>query len=146
MGKPSASRTGPSLSDPRFIVASLMTGFASTALFLAAIGLYGIVAYGVAQRTRELGIRIAVGATERSILTLVLGQAAKLVVVGVVCGLLVAVAATKVLQAMLFETSTMDSTTFVLVPIVLAVVATIASLVPAYRATRTDPLIVIRAE
>jgi len=118
----------------------------STALFLAAIGLYGIVAYGVAQRTRELGIRIAVGATERSILALVLGQAAKLVVAGVVCGVLVAVAATKVLQAMLFETSTMDSATFVLVPIVLAVVATIASLVPAYRATRTDPLIVIRAE
>src|SRR6185295_15860311 len=117
-----------------------------TALLLAAIGLYGIVAYGVAQRTRELGIRIAVGATERSILALVLGQAAKLVVVGVGVGLLVATAATKVLQAMLFETSTTDSTTFIVVPLVLAVVATVASLVPAYRATRTDPIIVIRAE
>jgi putative ABC transport system permease protein len=123
-----------------------MAGFASTALLLAAIGLYGIVAYGVAQRTRELGIRIAVGATDRNILTLVLGQAARLVVVGVGCGLLVALAATKVLQAMLFETSTTDWATFVIVPIVLAIVATVASVVPAYRATRTDPIIVIKAE
>jgi putative ABC transport system permease protein len=146
MAKPSAQRTGPSLSDPRLIVASLMAGFASTALLLAAIGLYGIVAYGVAQRTRELGIRIAVGATDRNILTLVLGQAARLVVVGVGCGLLVALAATKVLQAMLFETSTTDWATFVVVPIVLAIVATVASVVPAYRATRTDPIIVIKAE
>jgi putative ABC transport system permease protein len=146
MAKPSAQRTGPSLSDPRLIVAGLMAGFASTALLLAAIGLYGIVAYGVAQRTRELGIRIAVGATDRNILTLVLGQAARLVVVGVGCGLLVALAATKVLQAMLFETSTTDWATFVIVPIVLAIVATVASVVPAYRATRTDPIIVIKAE
>jgi putative ABC transport system permease protein len=76
----------------------------------------------------------------------VLGQAARLVVVGVGCGLLLALAATKVLQAMLFETSTTDWATFVIVPIVLAIVATVASVVPAYRATRTDPIIVIKAE
>ncbi|MEP6491901.1 MAG: ABC transporter permease [bacterium] len=144
--KPTAERDGPSLSDPRVLVASLMAGFAATALLLAAIGLYGIVAYGVAQRTRELGIRIAMGATERSILTLVLGQAAKLVAGGVVVGMLAAAGTTKVLQSMLFETTRTDAVTFVVVPVILAVVATIASLVPAYRATRTDPIVVIRAE
>jgi len=144
--KPSAQRTGLSLSDPRILVASLMAGFAFTALLLAAIGLYGIVAYGVAQRTRELGIRIAVGATDRNILILVLSQAAKLVAGGVVVGMLAAAGTTKLLRSMLFETTPTDQGTFLVVPIVLAVVATIASLVPAFRATRTDPIIVIRAE
>ena len=115
-------------------------------LLLAAIGLYGIVAYGVAQRTRELGIRIAVGATRNAILRLILGHAARLVACGVVAGLFAAAAATKLLQAMLFQTSTTDKMTFLVVPVVLALVATIASLAPALRATRTDPLIVIRAE
>jgi putative ABC transport system permease protein len=115
-------------------------------LLLAAIGLYGIVAYGVAQRTRELGIRIAVGATRNAILKLILGHAARLVISGVVVGLFAAAAATKLLQAMLFQTSTTDKTTFVVVTVVLSAVATIASLAPAFRATRTDPLIVIRAE
>src|SRR5262249_3798034 len=96
-GKPTALRTALEIrfTDPRVFVTSLMTGFAATALLLAAIGLYGVIAYGVAQRTREIGIRIAVGATSGRIATLVLGQAAVLVAAGVVTGLLAAAASTR---------------------------------------------------
>jgi putative ABC transport system permease protein len=147
VGKPAASgnRYG-GFGDPRVFMTTVLSGFAAVSLLLAAIGLYGIVAYGVAQRTRELGIRIAVGATRNAILKLILGHAARLVVTGVAVGLLAAAAATKVLRAMLFETSTTDAMTFVVVTVVLSMVATIASLAPALRATRTDPLLVIRAE
>jgi ABC-type antimicrobial peptide transport system permease subunit len=131
---------------PRLFVASLMSGFAALALLLAAIGLYGIIAYGVAQRTRELGVRIALGATAHSIVALVLVQAGRLVVTGVGVGLLAAAAATRLLHAMLFQTTATDPATFVVVPIVLAAVAVLASLVPALRATRIDPIVAIRAE
>jgi len=147
-GTPSglATRRKTTFTDPRVFVMTLMSGFAATALLLAAIGLYGVVAYGVAQRTREIGVRIAIGATSRSIATLVLGQAAAFVGAGVGCGLLVAVASTKLIRSMLFETTPTDVTTFVMVPLVLAVIAAIASVAPAYRATRTDPIVAIRAE
>jgi putative ABC transport system permease protein len=131
---------------PRLFVASLMSGFAMLALLLAAIGLYGIIAYGVAQRTRELGVRIALGATPRNIVMLVLVQAAKLVASGIVVGLIAAAAATRLLQAMLFQTTATDPATFVVVPIVLALVAALAALIPALRATRTDPIVAMRAE
>ncbi len=148
MGRSSVARTGlvSSFGDPRIFLTTLLSGFAATAMLLAAIGLYGIVAYGVTQRTRELGVRIAIGATPRAIVTLILSHAARLVVAGVVIGVGAAAMATKVLQSMLYATSTTDALTFVVVPVALAVVATIACLVPAFRATRTDPLIVIRAE
>ena len=131
---------------PRLFVASLMGGFAALALLLAAIGLYGIIAYGVAQRTRELGVRIALGATSRNVVTLVLLQGAKLVASGIVVGLLAAAAATRLLQAMLFQTKSTDLATFVVVPLVLTLVAALATLVPALRATRIDPIVAIRAE
>ncbi|MGH7618286.1 MAG: FtsX-like permease family protein, partial [Gemmatimonadaceae bacterium] len=140
------SRKGPAFTDPRVFVTALMSGFAATALLLAAIGLYGVVAYGVAQRTREIGVRIAIGATSRSIVALVLGQSAFLVAIGVGAGLLAAAASTKVVRALLFETTPTDLTTFVVVPVVLSVVAAIASVAPAYRATRTDPIVAIRSE
>ena len=147
-GKPSAisARASLSFTDPRVFVMTLMSGFAATALLLAAIGLYGVVAYSVAQRTREIGVRIAIGATSRSIAMLVLGQAAAFVGAGVGCGLLAAFVSTKLIRAMLFDTTPTDATTFVVVPLVLATVAAIASVAPAYRATRTDPIIAIRAE
>jgi predicted lysophospholipase L1 biosynthesis ABC-type transport system permease subunit len=147
-GKPTGlhTRSAISFTDPRVFVTTLMSGFATIALLLAAIGLYGVIAYGVAQRTREIGVRIAIGATSRSIMLLVLGQAATLVVAGVVVGLLTALASTRVVRALLFETTPTDVATFLLVPAVLAVVAAVASAVPAYRATRTDPIIAIRAE
>jgi putative ABC transport system permease protein len=148
MGRASAARTGlvASFGDPRVFVTSLLSGFAATALLLAAVGLYGIVAYGVTQRTRELGIRIAVGATPRAIVRLVLAHASRLVVTGLVVGLGAATLATKFLQSLLFQTSGTDLVTYAVVPLVLLIVATIASLIPALRATRTDPLVVIRAE
>ena len=148
MGRSSVARTGivSSFGDPRIFLTTLLSGFAATAMLLAAIGLYGIVAYGVTQRTRELGVRIAMGATPRAIVRLILAHAARLVVAGAVIGLIAAALTTKTLQAMLYHTSATDALTFVLVPVALGVVATIACLVPALRATRTDPLIVIRAE
>jgi putative ABC transport system permease protein len=147
-GSPSALRSALAIrfTDPRVFVATLMSGFAATALLLAAIGLYSVVAYGVAQRTREIGVRIAIGATASSIMRLVMRQAALLVAFGVVGGLLAAVTATKVVRALLFETTPTDPATFVAVPVVLAAVAAIASAVPAYRATRTDPIAAIRAD
>jgi putative ABC transport system permease protein len=132
-------------SERRFVT-SLLGGFAAGALLLAAVGLYGIVAYGVAQRTREVGIRIALGASSRSILTLVLSEGAKSAIAGAALGLLGALAGTRVLRSMLFETTTTDATTFLVVPVVLAVVALLASYLPARRATRTDPLVAIRTE
>ena len=143
---PMHSRSSVALTDPRVFVTTLLSGFAATALLLAAIGLYGVVAYGVAQRTREIGVRIAIGATSRSIMLLVLGQAAVLVAAGVGAGLLAAAASTTVVRALLFETTPTDPATFVIVPLVLAAVAAIASVAPAYRATRTDPIVAIRAE
>ena len=113
----STARSSAAFTDPRVFVTTLMSGFAATALLLAAIGLYGVMAYGVAQRTREIGVRIAIGATSRSIVTLVLGQAAVLVAVGVVAGLARGrrVDATLV-RALLFETTPTDVATFSLVP------------------------------
>jgi len=143
---PMHSRSSVALTDPRVFVTTLLSGFAATALLLAGIGLYGVVAYGVAQRTREIGVRIAIGATSRSIMLLVLGQAAALVAAGVGAGLLAAAASTTVVRALLFETTPTDPATFVIVPLVLAAVAAIASVAPAYRATRTDPIVAIRAE
>jgi predicted permease len=147
-GTPRAStgRETIRFTDPRVFVATLMSGFAATALLLAAIGLYGVVAYGVAQRTREIGVRIAIGATSRNVMTLVLRQAALLVGSGVLTGLLAAAASTKLVRALLFETTPTDAETFVVVPLVLTLVAMIASVAPAYRATRTDPIAAIRAE
>jgi len=148
MGRSSVAKTGivSSFGDPRIFLTTLLSGFAATAMLLAAIGLYGIVAYGVTQRTREFGVRIAIGASPRAIVKLILSHAARLVVAGAVIGVGAAALTTKALHAMLYQTSTTDALTFVLVPVALAVVATIACLVPAIRATRTDPLIVIRAE
>jgi putative ABC transport system permease protein len=146
--KPTIIQSGfaATVGKPRLFVASLMGGFAALALLLAAIGLYGIIAYGVAQRTRELGVRIALGATPGNILALVFAQSAKLVGAGIVVGLLTAGAATHLLRAMLFQTTAIDPATFVIVPLALALVAALASLAPALRAMRTDPIVAIRAE
>jgi putative ABC transport system permease protein len=145
-GSPSLERTGPSFADPRFFVMTLMSAFAATALVLSAIGLYAVVAFGASQRTRELGIRIAVGATQRRILWFVASDAGVFVAVGTIAGLLVASMTTRVLRAMLFETAPSDLTTFIVVPFLLAGVAAIAAVIPAYRAARIDPLVALRAE
>jgi ABC-type antimicrobial peptide transport system permease subunit len=127
-------------------VTSLLSGFAATALLLAAIGLYGVVAYAVTQRTREIGIRLSIGATPGRIVLLLVRQASLYVAIGMIAGLAAAFAGTRVLRALLFQTTPSDPTTFLVAPIVLGLVALAASAVPASRAARTDPAIVIRAE
>ena len=120
--------------------------FAGLALLLAAIGLYGLIAYGVAQRTREFGIRAALGASPREILHLVLREGTSLIGLGLGLGLVGAVAAAGLLRQMVFATSVHDPLVFVAVPLVLALTAAAACLIPARRATRVDPLTALRSE
>lgn len=148
LGEPSFDHAGrrPSFSDPRMFVTTLLSGFAVTALLLAAIGLYGVVAYAVTQRTREIGIRLAIGATPSRVALLLVRQASTFVVIGMVVGIAAAFAAARVLRALLFQTAPTDLVTFLVVPVVLGIVALAAVVAPALRAARTDPSIVIRAE
>ena len=148
LGKPNAAPTGlaPLLTNPRVFVMSLMSAFGAIALLLAAIGLYGIIAYGVTQRTREMGVRIAVGATSRDVISLVMRHALGLVAFGVAAGLAAGVLGSRLVRSLLFATSATDGATFVVVPCLLAIVAVIASFVPARRAARVDPIVALRGE
>jgi predicted permease len=134
-----------SLSAPRFYAAALGT-FAGVALVLAAIGLYGLLAYSVAQRTREIGVRMALGAPRGGILALVLGQGAALAGIGMAVGLAGAFAVTRYLSSLLFGITPLDPATFAAVALVFAGVALLASYVPARRATGVDPLAALRSE
>jgi ABC-type antimicrobial peptide transport system permease subunit len=110
------------------------------------MGIYGVTTYTVAQRTQEIGIRMALGAQMTDVLKLVLGNAMVLVVIGAVIGLAGAYALTRVMSRLLFEVTPTDFFTFAMVPLVLIVVALVACLVPARRATKVDPLIALRYE
>jgi putative ABC transport system permease protein len=140
-----AERMGESLAMPRLYML-LFAVFSAVALTLAAIGIYGTMAYSVAQRTHEIGIRMALGAQARDVLRLVVGQGAKLALLGIAAGLLAAVVATRVMRTLLYEVSTTDPLTFVGVPLVLATVALLASWLPARRATGVDPAVAFRVE
>jgi len=120
--------------------------FGAIALTLASVGLYSVMAYSVTQRAHELGIRIAVGASPRDILGLVLGQGVRLTLIGAALGLLVSLLVTRALASLLFGVSPTDPLTFIAVPIVLAVVAMLACYFPARRAMRVDPMIALRYE
>ena len=120
--------------------------FAALALVLAVVGLYSVVSYAVAQRTRELGVRIALGAPRRSVLLLVVAQAARLALAGVVGGLAAAFALSSVVSKLLYQVSVLDPISFTAAPLVLAIVALVASYAPARRATKVDPLVALRAE
>ena len=133
------------LARPRTI-SVLLTAFAAIALVLASVGVYGVMAYSVSQRTREIGVRMALGATAQSVFRLVLGQALKLVGIGVVVGLVVAGLLTRLLETLLFETAPLDPVTFVLTAVVLLAVAALASYVPARRSTRVAPIEALRTE
>jgi putative ABC transport system permease protein len=147
LGKPSVSSTGVASIDPqRRFVTLVLVGFAGCALLLATVGLYGTVAYNVIQRTRELGVRIALGATEGRILALVMRDGLAFVLAGAVAGVLGAIVSARLIRAMLFETTATDATTFVAVPAVLALAALAASYLSARRAAKTDPLVAIRGE
>jgi ABC-type antimicrobial peptide transport system permease subunit len=116
------------------------------ALVLAAVGLYGLLAYNVAARSKEIGIRVALGAKPRNVITLVLRQGVRLVVTGILIGLAGAAALSRLVEGMLFGLTPLDPMTFVVVSGLLAAVALLASGIPARRATRVDPLVSIRAE
>ncbi len=132
-----------SVARPRF-QSALMLIFAGVALLLASIGVYGVVSYSVAQRTNEIGIRMAVGASRGNIASLVLREGALLCVIGTTAGLAVSFGVTRFLQSLLYEISPADPATFALVCGVLAAAAAIAIAVPVRRATRVDPLIALR--
>ncbi|MGH2394439.1 MAG: FtsX-like permease family protein, partial [Candidatus Limnocylindria bacterium] len=134
-----------SLSRPRFL-SLLLTLFAAVALLLAAVGTYGVLSYSVAERHREIGIRMAMGAEARGILGLVLGEALAVAGIGLMLGMAGAFALTRLLESLLFGISSTDATTFLLAPAVLALVAVAACYLPVRRATQVDPMIALRAE
>jgi putative ABC transport system permease protein len=147
MSRPSVTGGGAAQIGPqRRFLTTVVTGFAGLALLLAAIGLYGIAAYGVAQRTREIGVRMALGATEARAVWLVVREAIGLVAAGAVGGALLAAAFARVMRAMLFETTTTDPAALGVAAVVLAAVAIVAVYGPARRAARIDPVIAIRAD
>jgi len=134
-----------SISQQRFYM-TLLSLFAAVALVLAAIGIFGVLSYAVSQRTREIGIRMALGAQERTVITLVVRQAMLLVGTGVLAGTVLALYLSQTMSKMLFSVRPTDPTTFVSVAAVLAGVALFASYLPARRATRVDPIVALRAE
>jgi putative ABC transport system permease protein len=129
----------------RFTMA-LMAAFALLALTLAAVGLYGVIAYAVSRRTREIGIRLALGSDARRVRGLVLSEGMRPACLGVALGLVGAALLTRFLRSLLYEVAPLDAATFVLVPLLLLVVAGLAVLVPAARASRLEPVEALRAE
>jgi predicted permease len=134
-----------SVADRRFAL-ELLGGFATVALLLAAIGIYGVMAYSFSQRTHEVGIRMALGAQRLNILNMAIGEGMQLVAIGSGIGLIVAAALTRFVRSMLFDVSPFDPATFVVMSATLAAVAFLACYLPARRATHVDPLVALREE
>jgi putative ABC transport system permease protein len=128
---------------PRRLSVSLITVFAGVALVLASVGIYGVMSFLVVQRTHEIGVRMALGAQRRDVFTLVIGRAAKLVAIGSAIGLVLAVVSSRTLSSMLYNVAALDPSTFALVTLALALVAFLASYIPAHRATKADPMIAL---
>ncbi len=143
--KPMEAFLSASISRPKFNTL-LLTIFAAIALVLAGVGIYGVMAYSVAQRTHEMGIRMALGARRADVLRLVVGQGMTLAVVGVGLGLAAAYGLTRLMESLLFGVTATDPLTFIGVSLVLATVSLLANLIPARRATKVDPMVALRYE
>jgi len=128
------------------MITTLCTFFGVLALLLAGVGLYGVISYSVAQRTNEIGIRMALGATGRSVMTMVLRQSLAVVLAGLAIGLTLALIATRLVSNFLFGVSPLDPFSIVFAAFLLALVAALAVLVPVRRAVRVDPLVALRYE
>jgi ABC-type lipoprotein release transport system permease subunit len=137
-------RTGDWVGDRRFVMAAL-TGFAALALALAGIGIYGLLSFTVAQRTREMGIRAALGAQRAGIVGLMMSRAARIFVAGTAAGLLLAFWMTRAIASMLVDIAPFDPLTWIVTLAVLALCCAVAAFVPAWRAARIDPLVALRS-
>ena len=133
------------MARPRFTML-LLGAFAAVALVLAAVGIAGVVANGVAQRTREIGVRMALGARGQDVLGMVMRQGMVMAGAGILAGLAGALALTRIMRSLLYGTSPTDPVTFALVTAALTAVALMATFVPALRATRVDPIVALREE
>ena len=140
-----AEVVGEASAPQRFTTATL-TGFAAGALLLAAIGLYGVLTFVVSDRTREMGVRLALGARRAQVLGLVVKRGMLLVGIGLAAGLVVALGAARLLRSLLYETEVYDPATFAAVSIVLALVSFAACYLPARRAATVDPMVTLRSE
>ena len=134
-----------SIARPR-LTAAAMSIFAAAALLLAALGVYGIVAYSVSQRTREFGIRVALGAKPSQIIGMVVGQNLRIVAIGLTVGIITAIPATRLMRGLLFQVGPNDPITFLVIGVILAAVAIIASYLPARRGTQIDPVMTLKAD
>ena len=143
--KTQVEQASQSLAQER-LFAALLSFFGALALALAALGLYGVLAHSVAQRTREIGVRMALGAEARHVLRLVIGQGMLLVCVGIAAGLILAYWLTKWLSGWLYGVGATDPLTYGAIALLLAVVALLACWIPARRATKVDPMIALRCE
>lgn len=140
-----AQALGGWMAQRRFLL--LLAGvFASAALLLAAVGIYGLVAQSVTRRTQEIGVRMALGAQRSDVLRLIIGESARLAAIGLAIGIGLSFAATQLISSLLFGVKATDPLTFVIVAAVLATVALLASYIPARRAMRLDPVNALRYE
>jgi ABC-type lipoprotein release transport system permease subunit len=134
-----------SLAEPRFTMRVLVT-FALLGVFLAAIGLFGVISYSVSQRTREIGVRMTLGATRRSIARLVVGDGIRLASIGTTLGLIGSAAATRIIQHSLYGISRLDPFSFSAGAVLLIIISIVACVAPTLRATAIDPAIAVRVE